>query len=153
MRKRTLRDRAFQAWWRMRRPMTLGVRGVVVDAGGRVLLLRHTYTPGWHFPGGGVEKGETCPVALLRELSEEAGVETGPTDLRLVSAHANHGFFPNDHVLVYRIDRWTQGTPTQKGEIAETGFFDPLSPPEGVTRGTRRRLDELFGGQPVSDRW
>lgn len=133
--------------------MTLGVRGVVVDGEGRVLLLRHTYTPGWHFPGGGVEKGETCPVALLRELHEEAGIEAAPEDLQLMSAHANGGYFPNDHVLVYRIDRWRQGTATQRGEIAETGFFSPLSPPEGVTAATRRRLDELFAGQPVSDRW
>jgi len=133
--------------------MTLGVRGVVVDGEGRVLLLRHTYTPGWHFPGGGVEKGETCPVALLRELHEEAGIETVVADMRLASVHANLGYFPNDHVLVYRIDRWHQGKATQRGEIAETGFFDPLSPPPGVTAGTRRRLDELFGGEPVSDRW
>ena len=35
----------------MRRPTTLGVRGVVSNADGKVLLLRHTYTPGWHFPG------------------------------------------------------------------------------------------------------
>ena len=153
MRKRTLRDRAFQAWWRMQRPMTLGVRGVVVDAKGHVLLLGHTYTPGWHFPGGGVEKGETCALALTRELEEEAGIRSAPEAMDLISVHANHAFFPNDHVLVYRITAWTQVEATQRGEIAEVRFCDPLNPPEDVSKGTKRRLDEIFAGASRSEHW
>lgn len=153
MHKPTLRDRAFQTWWRMSRPLTLGVRGVVVNPQGQVLVLRHTYTPGWHFPGGGVEKGETCGLSVLRELKEEAGIEAEETDLRLVSVHANHAFFPNDHVLVFRVDRWKQGAATQSGEIAEVRFVDPAAPPAETTGGTRRRLGEIFGGSPVSRHW
>jgi 8-oxo-dGTP pyrophosphatase MutT (NUDIX family) len=137
----------------MRRPATLGVRGVVVDGNGRVLLLRHTYTPGWHFPGGGVERGETCGQSLLRELSEEAGIEASAEALELVSIHANHAFFPNDHVLVYRVAAWTQGEPTQRGEIAEIRFVDPLDPPEGVSAGTQRRLGELFQETKRTETW
>jgi len=149
---RTLRTRAFQAFWRIQRPLTLGVRGVVTNEAGQVLLLRHTYVPGWHFPGGGVEKGETAPTALTRELLEEVGViPEGPP--RLVSVHANHASFPNDHVLVFRIDRWRQADATSRGEIAESGFFDPASPPEGVTGGTRRRLAEMFAGGAISPDW
>jgi 8-oxo-dGTP pyrophosphatase MutT (NUDIX family) len=137
----------------MRRSATLGVRGVVMDAAGRVLLVQHTYTPGWHFPGGGVEKGETCALALSRELEEEAGIRAPPEAFDLVSVHANHAFFPNDHVLVYRIKAWTQIEATQKGEIAEVRFFDPLAPPPTVSGGTKRRLDELFGGKARSALW
>lgn len=149
---KTLRDRAFQSWFRLNRSMTLGVRGVVTDAGGRVLLVRHTYTPGWHFPGGGVERGETALQALAKELREEAGVIlAGPASL--LSVHSNHGFFPNDHVLVFRISDWRQEARPDRGEIAETGFFDPLAPPEGVTGGTARRLEEIFGGKPPGEAW
>jgi ADP-ribose pyrophosphatase YjhB (NUDIX family) len=151
MRKRTLRDRAFQSFWRLHRPATLGVRGVVTNDRGEVLLVRHTYTPGWHFPGGGVESRETCALALKRELQEEAGVETD--ELELVSVHANHAFFPNDHVLVFRVVKWRQGKVLQRGEIAEICFVDPLNPPEGATAGTKRRLDELFGGKRPSELW
>jgi len=149
---RTLRDRVFQGWWRLSRPLTLGVRGVVTDANGRVLLLRHTYTPGWHFPGGGVERGETTLLAVTRELTEEAGV-VPRTPPRLVSVHSNHVNHPGDHVLVYRVDAWDQIAATQRGEIAEVAFFDPQSPPENITKGTARRLAELFSGAPVSADW
>lgn len=153
MRKPAFRDRVFQSWFRFRRSLTLGVRGIVTDARGHVLLLRHTYTPGWHFPGGGVEKGETAEASLRRELIEEAGIIAPEGALELLSIHANHAFFPNDHVLVYRVSRWTQGEATSRGEIADIGFFDPKAPPEGTSKGTARRLAELVSGAPGSQTW
>jgi mutator protein MutT len=151
VRKRTLRDRAFQSFWRLQRPATLGVRGIVTDEAGRVLLVRHTYTPGWHFPGGGVERGETCAEALRRELREEAGIEGA--NLELVSVHANHAFFPNDHVLVYRVREWRQAEPSARGEIAERRFVDPENPPAETSAGTRRRLGEIFAAAETSEFW
>jgi 8-oxo-dGTP pyrophosphatase MutT (NUDIX family) len=133
--------------------LTLGVRGVVVNQEGLVLLVRHTYTPGWHFPGGGVEKRETAVLSMQRELKEEAGIEAAFGAMKLLSVHANHGFFPNDHVLVYRIDDWTQGKATSRGEIAEIRFADPLMPPEGTSPATKRRLDEIFAGADTSELW
>jgi 8-oxo-dGTP pyrophosphatase MutT (NUDIX family) len=137
----------------MRRPATLGVRGVVVNQQRQVLLLRHTYTPGWHFPGGGVERGETCGLSLCRELMEEGGIAAAESALELVSVYANHAFFPNDHVLLYRVRDWTQREATQRGEIAEIRFVDPLNPPAEVSRGTKNRLDELFAGKAFNPLW
>jgi 8-oxo-dGTP pyrophosphatase MutT (NUDIX family) len=133
---------------RFLKPMTLGVRAIVLDDAGRVFLVRHSYVPGWHLPGGGIDPGETALEAIARELVEEGNiVVTGPPVL--------HGFFHNDlysnrdHVAVYIVRDFTQTAPRGRNwEIVETGFFDPAALPEGTTGATHRRLAEFAGGPP-----
>ena len=141
----------FRAWWRLRRPMTLGVRGLACDENGRVLLVRHTYADGWHLPGGGVERGESAWTAALRELAEEGGVEA--LELRLIGFYSNHAKFRNDHIALYRAETWRACATRENGEIAERGFFARDALPDGVTPATRRRLAEVFDGAPPSDVW
>lgn len=142
----------FRAWWRLRRPATLGVRGIVCDDAGRVLLVRHTYSKGWHLPGGGVESGETALDAIIRETAEEGGVMASapPT---LIGFYANHANFPNDHIALYRFGAWQSCAPRVGNEIAERGFFSHDALPEDTTPGTRRRLAEAFDGVIISDSW
>jgi ADP-ribose pyrophosphatase YjhB (NUDIX family) len=120
---------------------TLGVRALVFDSEGRVLLLEHTYVAGWFMPGGGVERAESAETALIRELMEEAGVEARRRP-RLISVHDNSARFRGDHVAIYAVDAWVQGEATARGEIAALGFFPLDALPPATTPATRRRLDE-----------
>jgi 8-oxo-dGTP pyrophosphatase MutT (NUDIX family) len=134
----------FHARARLTRSMTLGVRGLVRDEAGRVLLLRHTYTSGWHMPGGGVERGETGEEALARELVEEAGVELTERP-RLRSFHSSEATFRGDHILFFQVGAWRAVKATSRGEIHALEWFAPDALPRDATAGTRRRIAEVLG--------
>lgn len=89
-------------------------RLVVVDASGRVLLLRYDDPPPmgvhWSTPGGGIEPGETERGAARRELREETGwgdvelgEELGRTQ-RLVERRAGPVLQHEVHVAVRLAD-------------------------------------------------
>jgi ADP-ribose pyrophosphatase YjhB (NUDIX family) len=139
--------------WRFRRGLTLGAQGAVIDSEGRVLLVRHSYRPGWWFPGGGVEWGETLETALARELDEEVGVTlTGPPELHGV--FSNFASFPGDHIAVFVVRDWQRrGDYRKRGEIAEADMFDRGSLPERLDLGTRARLAEIFDQAPLKALW
>lgn len=142
----------FRTWWRVSRGMTLGVRGFVQDEQGRVVLVRHTYMPGWYLPGGGVERGEPAATSLARELREEAGVDlTEPPEF--LGIYSNHKTFRGDHVVVYRALGWTPCEPDFRGEIDALEWFDPEDLPEEATSATRARIAEALGQKPVSPYW
>nr|UXE45259.1 RNA pyrophosphohydrolase [uncultured bacterium] len=140
----------YRVYARLSRGMTLGVRGVVLNAAGEVLLVEHTYMTGWHLPGGGVELGETTEAALARELVEEAGVAVvgRPT---LITVHSNLATFRGDHVLLYRVEAWTACQATSRGEILQVGWFSPQALPPGTTAPTRRRVAEALSGALAND--
>ena len=142
----------FHARARWTRGLTLGVRGLVRDGQGRVLLLHHTYTSGWHMPGGGVELGETTEQALAREMVEEAGVELiGRPVLR--SFHCTGASFRGDHILFFEVRDWRAVPATSRGEIHAVEWFAPDALPNETTRGARARIAETLTGAEPDVMW
>lgn len=134
-------------------PLTIGVRIIVRDGPDQVLLVRHTYAPGWHFPGGAVDRRETAIDAAVRELREEALIEaTAPPRLAGLFLSLTQG--KSDHIALFEAGAWRRiEGKTRPLEIAETGFFPIRDLPKGTTGGTRRRLSELAGEAAQSPYW
>src|SRR5580693_1652443 len=83
-------------------PVAFGANAAVFDAEGRVLLVRHSYRRGWHFPGGGVARGEAPEVAVRRELSEEIGLTGG--DWSLIGIYTQPVWWVSNVVAFYRVE-------------------------------------------------
>lgn len=95
----------------------LVVAVALVDTDGRVLLAQRPAGKSlaglWEFPGGKVELGETPEAALIRELSEELGIETKSSCLAPLT-FASHSY-DDFHLLMplFACRRW-QGIPTPR---------------------------------------
>jgi 8-oxo-dGTP pyrophosphatase MutT (NUDIX family) len=133
---------------------TLGVRVVIRDANGYVLLVKHTYTPGWYLPGGSVDVGETLQQAAVREVFEETGI-VAQAEPALLGIYHNREGSSRDHVALFEIPVWQPAmtSPVPNKEIQEARFFSPDALPVDVTGATQRRVDEISGRLHPSAYW
>lgn len=139
---------------RFARPMTLGARVAIVNSADHVFLVKHSYLPGWHLPGGGVEPDETIEEAARRETEEETGI-------RIRGPMALHGLFFNrqasrrDHVAVFVARDFIvpDAMPGPDREIVGRQFFPMSTLPPNTARSTRARIDEIAGRAPRSSDW
>ncbi|MBV8799809.1 MAG: NUDIX domain-containing protein [Alphaproteobacteria bacterium] len=139
------------AYKALRTPVAFGVTGLVEDEAGRILLVRQSYTPGWHLPGGGVERGEPPAGAVIRELQEEVGLQSwGPPVL--------HGLYTRtvgvttNVVALYRVPE-ARIAFHPNAEITEIAWADRNMPPSNATPATLRRFAELNGAAAPSPYW
>jgi len=115
---------------------------LVTDAGGRVLLVRPTYKPGWEVPGGCVEQGESARAACSRELVEELALSVRLGRL-LVVEHQTLADDKGDSIM-FIYDGGTvagiDGLTFADGEIDEARLVEPSRLVEFLQDSLSRRM-------------
>ncbi|MBE0699228.1 MAG: NUDIX domain-containing protein, partial [Anaerolineaceae bacterium] len=72
------------------RPLfTIAAFAIIFDAEGRVLLCHRRDMDAWNLPGGGLENGELPTECVIREVTEETGLEVAIE--RLVGVYGKPG--------------------------------------------------------------
>ena len=138
-------------YWRLVRPETRGVRAILVNNEGKILLVWHTYQEGWFLPGGKISKEESDEDALRRELQEELGVES-MSGLEKLGEYTNTHEYKKDTISVFIVSDFVQKTKSHF-EIEEKQFFDPQNLPKGVSTGTKKRIEEWLGQRTKTNHW
>lgn len=133
----------FQIYFRLKRPMTLGVRVIATDKDGKICLIRHTYVKGLHLPGGGVEPKETIFEAAAKELEEETGIKRHPNEFKLIGFYSNEPSFKSDHIALFHISACETIEGFNSHEISECIFVKSDELPNDATRATRERIIEF----------
>lgn len=116
------------AWWRLRGKRGQGALAVPLTPGGRLVLIRLTYSGGWRIPGGGVGRGEDPQAAALRELREEIGMTGHGAVDRVGGLRSSTVFLVRD--VLY--------SPRRTFEVEEVAEFEPDALPPNTADSTRR---------------
>lgn len=126
-----------------------GVRALILNAAGELLLQRRADTGLWGLPGGAVELGETALAALKREVREETGLEVIEAEpMALYSGPQQRFAYPNgDEVqcfaVAFIVRRYT-GQPRPDGaEGTELRFWPREAPPKGLVPVHAATLQDL----------
>jgi len=115
-----------------RRLLLPGVRAMIVNEAGEILLQRRTDMPVWALPAGSVELDETALEAIQREVKEETALNILEAEpLALYSGPSQLLVYPNgDEIecfsVAFIVRRW-EGHPRADGKEGSEVRFFPLS--------------------------
>ena len=131
---------------------TSGVRIMVFNASGEVLLIRHSYGRSdlYHLPGGGIRPWERPEQAAHRETLEEVGCSL--VAVKRVSVHLSEAEGRKDTVHLF--SAYTEDEPVaDRVEVEEARFFALQALPGALSPATRRRILEHLGQRTADGSW
>lgn len=144
--------RGLQIKWALLRPVTVGVRMMLIRDG-KILMIRQTYLPGWHFPGGMVDRYELLQQAAEREAHEEVGVICNG-NAKLFGLYSNFIEYKSDHIVVFYCHDFEIASAPDRWEIAEIGWFPLDKLPQDASAGSKRRATEYLAGKfGIAGQW
>jgi len=106
-----------------------GVRALMCDANGAVLLERQAHFGSWALPHGCIDLGESALEALVREVREETGLSVIRAEpFGLYSDPKYSVTYPNgDEVqtftVAFLVTEWSGTLRIDGDEVSELGFF------------------------------
>jgi mutator protein MutT len=134
-----------------RRIFVPGVRAVIVNKAGEILLQKRTDTASWGLPGGSVEPDETAFEALKREVAEETALTVINAEPMALYCGPDQKFaYPNgDRVQVFAVafivQKW-EGQPRADGiEGSMVRFFSLSKLPENLVPVHKPTIKDYSG--------
>jgi ADP-ribose pyrophosphatase YjhB (NUDIX family) len=140
--------------WLLRRfrVKTHGVKVMVFNARGELLLVRHSYgnRKDHLIPGGGVRPFEKAEKAAAREIREEVGLKL--ERLQHVASYYSQAEGKRDTVELFTA--FSDGAPrADSREIDEATFFPLDDLPASITPSTLRRVNEYRADRLIGGKW
>ncbi|MEO9969081.1 MAG: NUDIX domain-containing protein [Hyphomonadaceae bacterium] len=125
----------------------VGCGAYITNSDGAVLLIKRLREPeagAWGLPGGKVDFGESAELAVIREISEELGIQISLTGLAgmtetIDGGDGRHWVAPVYHAQI------VSGEPRlmEPEKHGGWGWFVPLDMPPNLTTPTRQVLATL----------
>jgi 8-oxo-dGTP diphosphatase len=127
-------------WWVLwiaNSKFNVGVIGIITNASGQVLLLKHVYrrNENWGLPSGWMHAGETPEQAIIREISEEVGAPVTVDRTILVRG----GFRLRLEIVLAGKIREVPVAPSSI-EVKKTSFFDSHNLPSELSTRDRELI-------------
>lgn len=138
--------------WKIFKPKTRGVKVLLFDAKGDILLIRNSYGNREQFvlPGGGVRLFESPISAASREVEEETACRI--EDISLFGVYWSGEEGKRDQIFVFKGSTFSTPVFDQR-ELLEASFFPLSSLPISTSPATRRRISEYAGQAAIVNRW
>lgn len=132
-----------------RKLISVGVRGIIVNAAGEVLLVERSDNGLWVMPAGGIELDESVETALRREVFEETGLTM--TEATLIAIYSDPRYsivtaYGDPYQIisfVFRVDAWQGEIRAETDETTNAKFFSLDTLPDNMPPMYHETLEDL----------
>ncbi|MBM7564914.1 NUDIX hydrolase [Paenibacillus sacheonensis] len=119
---------------------SIGAAAVIVDAEGRILLVKHSYGKNnWDLPGGKSEANESAQQTAAREVLEETGLNVEVGQLTGIYYEAGRDHDMHHFVFLATIVKGQVPVPSSP-EILECRYCSIDEWPRPISDFTRKRI-------------
>lgn len=121
---------------------SVGAAAIILDAEGRILLVKHSYGKcNWEIPGGKSENHESAQETAQREVAEETGLDVQAE--RLTGVYYDPQYDMHHFAFLCKNLNARKPEPSSP-EILECGYFRENELPRPMSDFTYRRIQDAL---------